>query len=168
MIEGGGIAKVQSLRTTRYPKGRVIATRKADTMRSTLPRALALSCLRWVVLWAIASAAVVAHASVPTLADCLEGADFIANAARSRDNGTGRETFLNRMADDFVVIRSFLPALRWFAKDVDDERFLLDASARVYDRPRPPAQHHAEFLAACFVRLGGDVSPSSFSSFSFS
>ena len=118
-------------------------------MRPTLRR-LAAACVRSLAVTAVASAA---HAGVPTLHDCLEASEFIANAAHARDNGMLRDTFLARMEEDFVVIRAFPPALRWFAKDGDDERFLLDAAARVYDRPQPPAQHHADFLAVCLERL---------------
>ncbi len=94
------------------------------------------------------------HAGVPTLPDCVEGSDFIANAAHARDNGMLRDTFLARMEEDFVVIRAFPPALRWFVKDRDDERFLLEAVARVYERPRAPAQHRADFFGVCLERLG--------------
>ena len=38
-----------------------------------------------------------AEAAVPTLTDCLEGSDFVANAARSRDNGMSRASFLERL-----------------------------------------------------------------------
>lgn len=109
--------------------------------------------LRLLALLALATVPLAAQAGVPTVPDCLEGADFIANAARARDNGVRREAFLGRMADDFVVIRAFPPAFRWFVQDADDERFLLEAAARVYEQPRPPAQHHADFLAACLERL---------------
>jgi hypothetical protein len=93
-----------------------------------------------------------AQAGVPTLAECLEGSDFIANAARARDNGIARTTFLARIEEDFIVIRAFPPALRWFVKDDDDERFLRGAAARVFDQPLAPDHHHADFLAACLER----------------
>ena len=93
-----------------------------------------------------------ATAGMPTLDECAEAAEFIANAARARDNGMTRAAYVGRLADDLVVIRAFPPALRWFAKDADDERFLLAAAARVYDVPRLPSEHHAEFLAACIER----------------
>jgi hypothetical protein len=99
-------------------------------------------------------AAQIAHAGVPTLDECREASEFIANAARARDNGYAREAFLARMEDDFVVIRAFPPALRWFVKDGDDERFLVESAARVFDRPRAPAGHHADFLAECLARIG--------------
>lgn len=121
-------------------------------MRPTLRPAFAGACVRTLAVAAVATALSV-HAGVPTLPDCLEGSDFIANAARARDNGMRRDAFLARMEEDFVVIRSFPSALRWFVKDGDDERFLLDAAAGVYDQPQAPARHQADFLAACLERL---------------
>ena len=103
--------------------------------------------------WAFAFAMQTAAAGVPTLGECLEGSDFIANAARARDNGFARDAFLARMQADFIVIRAFPPALRWFARDDDDERFLLDAATRVFDRPRTPDGHRSEFLGECVARL---------------
>lgn len=122
-------------------------------MRPMLRPAFAESGGRSLAMVAVASVALTVQAGVPTVPDCLEGSDFVANAARARDNGMPRDAFLARMEEDFVVIRSFPPALRWFVKDDDDERFLLDAAARVYDRPQAPAQHQADFLAVCLQRL---------------
>src|SRR5256885_16722377 len=56
----------------------------------------------------------VAGASVPTMADCLEASDFIANAALSRDNGMTRDAFIERLNGDFAAIRAFPSDLRWF------------------------------------------------------
>ena len=120
----------------------------------SIPNTIASVCMFWIAACAVASIAPAAHAGVPTLPDCVEGSDFIANAAHARDTGMGRDAFLARMEDDFAVIRSFPPALRWFVKDRDDERFLLAAVARVYERPRAPAQHRADFLLVCLERLG--------------
>ena len=39
---------------------------------------------------------------------------------------------------DFVAIRAFPVALRWFVKDTDDEAFLRAAVEDVYDRPQDP------------------------------
>lgn len=100
-----------------------------------------------------ALAAPATHAGVPTLAECFEGSDFIANAARARDNGYDRGAFLARMEADFIVIRAFPPALRWFVKDADDERFLLEAATRVFDRPRAADGHRSDFLGDCLARL---------------
>jgi hypothetical protein len=93
-----------------------------------------------------------ASASALSVADCFEGSDFIANAAAARENGMSRDAFLNRMEEDFQLIQAFPPALRWFAHDEDDERFLYQAAREVFDAPDAPEGHRARFLAACFAR----------------
>jgi hypothetical protein len=98
-------------------------------------------------------AAAGAAASVPTLSDCFEGSDFIANAAMSRDNGMSRAAFLDRLEQDLFAIRAYPAELRWFAKDEDDERFLHAAAEDVFDAPALPQTHRALFLRACFDRL---------------
>ena len=107
-----------------------------------------------VIFAAVAAVPLSAAASVPTLADCLEASDFIANAALSRDNGMTREAFIERLNGDFVAIRAFPSELRWFVRDEDDERFLENAAEHVFDAPSTPANHRREFLRACFERLG--------------
>jgi hypothetical protein len=109
-------------------------------------RVLAIAC-------AIACPGAAALASVPTVEECLEGSDFIANAARARDNGMARDRFLERLDADLDTIRAFPPALRWFARDGDDEAFLRDATVSVFRQPLSPDEHRAEFLRACFTRL---------------
>ena len=104
------------------------------------------------VVAVFALAAPGAAAGVASFEECIEGADFIANAAGSRDNGMSREAFLDRLEGDFRLIRAFPVALRWFVKDAADERFLADAVRDVYDRPAPPDEHRARFLAACLAR----------------
>src|SRR5205823_10139125 len=94
-----------------------------------------------------------AHASAPTLAECLEGADFIADAAASRDNGLSRQEFMSRLQSDLYTIHSFPPTLRWFAHDGDDEVFLTESAAEVFDRPTNPDAHRGAFLRACFERV---------------
>jgi hypothetical protein len=103
----------------------------------------------------LALAAHAACAGVPTMNECFEASDFIANAARSRDNGVDRETFVGRLHEDFASIRAFPPTLRWFVKDDDDEKFLAGAAATVYDRPLSPERHREVFLRACLDRLAG-------------
>ena len=110
------------------------------------------ACARIALAVSIVALAPLAAASVPTMADCLEASDFVANAARSRDNGVEREAFVDRMQQDFVAIRAFPPALRWFVKDRDDETFLYAAAADVYDHPQAPEQHRRRFLRACLDR----------------
>jgi hypothetical protein len=112
--------------------------------------------MKKIVRLAAALAAVVASfaaaASNLTVAECFEGSDFIANAALARENGMSRADFLGRMEDDFELIQAYPPQLRWFAKDADDERFLLDSARQVFDAPEAPERHRARFLAACFTR----------------
>ena len=99
------------------------------------------------------------HSAVPahdlTLAECIEGGDFIKNAAMSRENGMTREAFLGRMESDLRVIQQFPPQLRWFVQDRDDEELLTWAARLVFDSPREPESHQSEFLAACTARVGG-------------
>jgi hypothetical protein len=94
-----------------------------------------------------------ANASNPTVGECFEGSDFIANAALARENGMSREAFLGHMEEDFLLIQAYPRELRWFAKDEDDERFLLAAAREVFDTPDTPEGHRARFLAACFARV---------------
>ena len=113
-------------------------------------RARRLAALALGVTLASAGAAL---AGAPTVEECLEGSDFIANAARTRDHGLPRASFLDRLDADFETIRAFPPDLRWFVHDRDDESFLRDAVADVYDRPAAPEAHRSDFLRACFARL---------------
>jgi hypothetical protein len=109
------------------------------------------NCSRWLAaIAAIASAT--AGASTLSVADCFEGSDFIANAAAARENGMSREAFLSRMDEDLQLIQAFPPALRWFAHDDDDARFLLQSAREVFDAPDAPEGHRAHFLAACLAR----------------
>jgi hypothetical protein len=112
---------------------------------------------RFVLLLSLLLGAGAGWAGVPSLTDCLEGSDFIAHAAQSRDNGMTREGFLDRMRTDFQQIRAFPPALRWFAQDEDDERFLLAQAEEVFDRPQAPERHREGFLRACLERAGGSA-----------
>ena len=120
-------------------------------IRSSRERTLRTLCA--LVMAAAPLAAAPAAASVPTMAECLEGSDFIANAAIARDNGISRDAFIARLDDDLTLIHAFPPELRWFAKDADDERFLRDEASAVFDTPGAPDDHRAVFLRACFQRL---------------
>jgi hypothetical protein len=99
------------------------------------------------------ASAVPAGAGVPTVGECLEGADFITNAAIARDNGISRRVFVERLEEDLTLIHAFPVELRWFAKDEDDERFLHASVEVVFDAPASPEDHRARFLLACFERL---------------
>src|SRR5437879_13676289 len=95
------------------------------------------------------SAPLCASASVPTLSDCFEGSDFIANAALSRDNGMTRDAFINRLTGDFAAIRAFPSELRWFVRDEDDERFLEVAAVEVFGTAVYTANARGSILRAC-------------------
>jgi hypothetical protein len=84
--------------------------------------------------------------------ECREGGDFIRNAALSRDAGYSRAFFLGRLEQDFVAIRAFPPALRWFVLDQDDEKFLRAEVEAVFDAPQSSEEHRASFLQRCIRR----------------
>lgn len=103
-----------------------------------------------VVLFALSSTCVIpAMAHSLTVAECNEGGEFIRNAALARDNGVTREFFVNKLAEDLIVIQSFPPELRWFVQDASDEKLLSDAVFKVFDEPMRADQHEAAFIGAC-------------------
>jgi hypothetical protein len=93
-------------------------------------------------------------ASRPSMAECFEGSDFIANAALSRNAGMSSEAFISRMEEDFVAIQGFPSELRWFVHDADDEAFLLSAAREVFAHPGAVESHRRIFLQACVDRMG--------------
>jgi hypothetical protein len=110
-------------------------------------------------LWCAAGATVVAltgpsaRALTVTLAECDEGADFVRNAALSRDNGMRAADFLGRLEGDLAAIRTVPATLRWFARDADDEALLRAAATDVFESPRRAGEHHDAFLALCRARV---------------
>jgi hypothetical protein len=94
-----------------------------------------------------------ASASRPSMNECFEGSEFIGNAALSRDAGMPATAFLDRMEEDFVLIRAFPNELRWFVHDADDESFLLQEAREVFDHPEPAEDHRRAFLQACVDRM---------------
>lgn len=93
-----------------------------------------------------------ALAQIHSPQECLEGSDFIRNAARSRDAGTSREFFVGRLEEDFLLIRAFPPGLRWFVRNRDDEAFLRSAVEEVFDAPEDAERHRVGFLERCANR----------------
>lgn len=110
-----------------------------------------LRALTTVVLILFAGAAC-AHR--PSVQECREAADFIRNAALSRDNGMPREIFVDRLRGDLIAIRAHPPALRWFVKDTDDETFLLAAVEEVFAAPGSAVEHEQGMLRSCLARAG--------------
>ena len=104
-------------------------------------------------------AAVVAGLAGPAAAhdlsfnECIEGSDFIANAALSRDYGITRDEFMMRLHGDLAAIQAFPPHLRWFVQDEEDERLLVAQTEGVFDDPQPPESHRSGFLQACLAAL---------------
>ena len=92
-------------------------------------------------------------ASRPSMAECFEGSDFIANAALSRDAGMSSEAFISHMEEDFVAIQGFPRELRWFVHDADDEAFLLSAARYVFAHPDVAESHRRMFLQTCTDRM---------------
>ena len=108
----------------------------------------------WIVLAALPLLrSGVSEASLPTVGECLEASDFIANAARSRDFGMPRDDFLVRLDADFDAIKAYPPSLRWFVQDEDDQQFLQAQVRDVFDAPETPEHHRVLFLEACFARM---------------
>jgi hypothetical protein len=108
------------------------------------------------LLAALGAAATVALAHRPSYEECLEGSDFIANAARARDNGISKTEFVGRMREDIEMIQAYPPQLRWFVQDGEDATFLIGQAEQVFDAPRAPKTHQAEFLASCSARILGE------------
>jgi len=86
--------------------------------------------------------------------ECLEGGEFIRNAALSRDNGITREFFMSRLYADFEAIRAFPPQLRWFVHNEQDEALLARAVESVFDAPQAPRRHEIEFVDECMQSPG--------------
>ena len=84
--------------------------------------------------------------------ECREGGDFIRNAALARDSGYTREFFVNRLEEDFEMIRAFPPQLRWFVRDAGDEKFLRGEVEAVFGKPVASELHRAGFLERCIRR----------------
>ena len=86
-----------------------------------------------------------------TMQDCREGAQFIENAALSRDNGMSANAFVNRLEEDLLLIKSFPASVRWFARDEDDADFLRRSVNRVFDAPESAGLHRQHFLESCLL-----------------
>lgn len=86
--------------------------------------------------------------------ECIEGGQFIRNAALSRDNGITRDYFMSRLYADFEAIRVFPPDLRWFVRNEQDEALLTRAVEKVFDAPQAPRRHEIEFVDECMQSPG--------------
>ncbi len=88
----------------------------------------------------------------PTLQECLEAGDFIANAAHARDNGVTKVAFLERLVGDIHLIQAFPPQLRWFVVDPRTPSSCTTEASAVFERAAAPESHRAQFLSRCFER----------------
>ncbi len=86
--------------------------------------------------------------------ECKEGADYIRNAAISRDSGITERKFMEVFETDMVMIQSVPRDMRWFVQDDEDEAFLRAQIGRVFKRPQAPQQHARDFAEACMLRTG--------------
>ena len=87
--------------------------------------------------------------------ECVEGGDFIRNAAFARDRGVTEADFISGVHDDIEAVKVLPPDLRWFVRDDDDAQFLLSAATEVFRNPKEAHAHRADFIAAC-MRRGKD------------
>jgi hypothetical protein len=104
----------------------------------------------------VAVSAFPVFAGRPTMNECLEGSDFIRNAALSRDAGLAADAFIDRMRGDFIAIRAFPTELRWFVHDEGDELFLAEQVRIVFEQPSDPDGHRQHFLRVCIDRMADD------------
>ena len=117
-----------------------------------MKRAESKWCMRALLAMVVVGLTSLCAAHELTQDECVEGGDFIKNAALSRDYGMSRDAFIDRMDADVRLIQTFPPELRWFVQDEQDEAFLTDAAKLVFDTPVEPEAHQAQFLEACLAR----------------
>ncbi len=110
-------------------------------------------CLR-TVLPLLSAVAAGASAHELTARECMEGSDYIRNAALSRDSGVTEAAFMDVFERDMMMIARVPPSLRWFVQDQDDESLLRAALDDVFSRPQSPQQHALDFARACVPHTG--------------
>jgi hypothetical protein len=104
----------------------------------------------------LACTSLVAQAIEVEANECVEGAQFIGNAAQSRKNGATKEMFVGRLDEDLFVLENVPPELRWFAHTDAEALFLRNAVLEVFEFPREPKEHANEFLSSCLKSAGLD------------
>lgn len=88
----------------------------------------------------------------PSVNECVEGSDFIRNAALARDSGVSEDSFLARIHEDIAVIQALPPKLRWFVQDEEDAALLISAATDVFRKPKDANAHQRDFLTACLPK----------------
>ena len=106
------------------------------------------------LLSALSAAVAGAGAHELSARECMEGADYIRNAALSRDGGMTEAAFMDVFERDMQLIARVPPSLRWFVQDDEDEALLRAALDEVFSRPQAPQQHALDFARACVPRTG--------------
>lgn len=82
--------------------------------------------------------------------ECMEGGQFIYNAVKARDLGLiKRDEFLAKMQSAMESSRGVEFELRWFTKDIEDEKFMMNQMTIVFDQPTLAGEHEKEFVKAC-------------------
>lgn len=94
----------------------------------------------------------VASAHELSLQECREGADYIRNAAISREHGMSENAFMDIFDNDLAMIKAIPKELRWFVQDDDDAAFLRAALNKVFQQPMAPSEHAMDFAHACVAR----------------
>lgn len=94
----------------------------------------------------------VASAHELSLQECREGADYIRNAALSREHGMSETAFMEIFDNDLAMIKGIPKELRWFVQDDDDAAFLRAALNKVFQQPMSPSEHAMDFAHACVAR----------------
>lgn len=119
-----------------------------------MDRSLPLRCLRdlpaTIMLSLVMLSPLAAHEL--SISECKEGADYIRNAAISRDHGISEAKFMQIFETDMRMIQAVPKELRWFVQDEEDEAFLRAQLDEVFNRPQPPQQHAKAFGEACVLR----------------
>ncbi len=112
-------------------------------------RSRSLCFLKALSLLAALSASTTAFTHELTARECMEGSDYIRNAALSRDGGVTEQAFMEVFEQDMALIARVPPSLRWFVQDHDDEALLRAALDEVFHRPLTPPQHAQNFAHEC-------------------
>jgi len=94
----------------------------------------------------------VASAHELSLQECREGADYIRNAAISREHGMSEAAFMDIFDNDLATIMAIPKELRWFVQDDEDAIFLRAALNQVFQHPKAPSEHAMDFAHACVGR----------------
>ncbi len=94
----------------------------------------------------------VAGAHELSVQECREGADYIRNAAISREHGMSEAAFMDIFDNDLAMIKAIPKELRWFVQDDEDAAFLRSALNQVFRQPKAPAEHAMDFAHACVGR----------------